>query len=76
MSRNSKKEELRLEQERQNCQRDPQMFYGRVPFMMPIAPPSQMIQLTPIVQPIALVPYSTQQQPISTFYRDDEGMDY
>lgn len=29
-----------------------------------VAKPSSQIQLTPIVQPIAMVPYSTQQQPI------------
>jgi hypothetical protein len=29
-----------------------------------VARPSSQIQLTPIVQPIAMVPYSTQQQPI------------
>lgn len=73
MSRKSREEE-RLEQERQQyCQRGPQMFYGRVPGMNPIAPPSQVIQLTPIVQPIALVPYSTQQQPICTVNDDEDN---
>lgn len=37
---------------------------------VPIAKPADFIQLTPIVQPIALVPYSTQAQPLATF--DDE----
>ncbi len=37
---------------------------------VPIAKPADFIQLTPIVQPIALVPYSTQAQPMATF--DDE----
>lgn len=31
---------------------------------VPVAPPSDIIQLTPIVQPIALIPYSTQSQPM------------
>lgn len=29
-----------------------------------VARPTTQIQLTPIVQPIAMVPYSTQQQPL------------
>lgn len=29
-----------------------------------VAKPASQIQLTPIIQPIAMVPYSTQQQPI------------
>ncbi|MGI6214160.1 MAG: hypothetical protein ACOYIQ_06420 [Christensenellales bacterium] len=37
---------------------------------VPIAKPADFIQLTPIVQPIAFVPYSTQAQPLATF--DDE----
>lgn len=37
---------------------------------VPIAKPADFIQLTPIVQPIAIVPYSTQAQPMATF--DDE----
>ncbi|NLT18279.1 MAG: hypothetical protein BWX72_00873 [Firmicutes bacterium ADurb.Bin080] len=39
---------------------------------VPIAPPSDFIQLTPIVQPIPLVPYSTQLQPLATFEDDDQ----
>lgn len=52
----------------------PQIIYGGVPGCVPIAPPAKFIQLTPIVQPIAMVPYSTQQQPICTF--EDETDDY
>jgi len=37
---------------------------------VPIAKPADFIQLTPVVQPVALVPYSTQAQPMATF--DDE----
>lgn len=33
---------------------------------VPVAPPSDIIQLTPIIQPIAMVPYSTQAQPMMT----------
>lgn len=71
MSRKSRQDEMLREQERQNYMQGQQMFYGRVPSMIPIAPPSHSIQLTPIVQPIALVPYSTQQQPICTVNDDD-----
>jgi len=39
---------------------------------VPIAPPSDFIQLTPIVQPIPLVPYSTQLQPLAIFEDDDQ----
>lgn len=31
---------------------------------VPAAKPSNIIQLSPIVQPIAMTPYSTQQQPL------------
>lgn len=37
----------------------------------PCAMPSRFIQLTPIVQPIAMVPYSTQNQPLMMY--GDEG---
>lgn len=40
---------------------------------VPVAPPSDFIQLTPIVQPIPLVPYTSQMQPLATF---DEPGDY
>ncbi|MDD4316402.1 MAG: hypothetical protein PHC84_04515 [Clostridia bacterium] len=40
---------------------------------IPVARPSSNIQLTPIVQPVSFVPYSTQGQPILTV---DEDYDY
>lgn len=52
----------------------PQTVYGMVPKAMPIAPPASHVQLTPIVQPVALVPYSTQSQPVSMI-DDDYGYD-
>lgn len=71
MSRKKREKEMaQMQYDAPQYVQGPQVIYGRVPSMMPIAPPAQMIQLTPIVQPIALVPYSTQQQPISTFYED------
>ena len=39
---------------------------------VPVAPPADFIQLTPIVQPIPLVPYSSQQQPLAMFDEDDD----
>lgn len=39
---------------------------------VPVARPSDFIQLTPIVQPIPIVPYSTQAQPIAMFEDDEE----
>lgn len=41
--------------------------------VVPVASPSDFIQLTPIVQPISLVPYSSQLQPLAIF---DEMDDY
>ncbi|MBO5775780.1 MAG: hypothetical protein J6R35_00235 [Clostridia bacterium] len=38
---------------------------------VPVARPADYIQLTPIVQPIPLVPYSSQLKPLSLF---DDGL--
>lgn len=43
---------------------------------VPVAPPADFIQLTPIVQPIPLVPYSSQQQPLAMFDEDDDDYYY
>lgn len=37
---------------------------------VPVAKPADFIQLTPVVQPIPIVPYSSQMQPLTQF--DDE----
>ena len=42
--------------------------------VVPVAKPADFIQLTPVVQPISLIPYSTQEQPMAEF--DDEGGEY
>lgn len=39
---------------------------------VPVAKPADFIQLTPIVQPLSIVPYSTQLQPLAQFDEDDE----
>lgn len=46
--------------------------WQKVPGVVPIARPADHIQLTPIVQPIPLVPYSTQRQPLATYVDDEE----
>lgn len=43
---------------------------------VPVAPPADFIQLTPIVQPIPIVPYSTQMQPLAQIADDDEPYYY
>ena len=39
---------------------------------VPVAKPADFIQLTPIVQPLPIVPYSTQLQPLAQFDEEDE----
>ena len=44
---------------------------------VPVAAPADMIQLTPVVQPIPVVPYRTQMQPLAQFDDADEyGEEY
>lgn len=80
MSRKSKKlqkeQEMRMQQRTQ--QQMPRIICQPMAngFPMAVAPASNFIQLTPIVQPIALVPYSTQQQPLLTFLDDDDLDNY
>lgn len=40
---------------------------------VPVAKPADFIQLTPVVQPLPIVPYSSQLQPLAMF---DEDADY
>lgn len=39
---------------------------------VPVAKPADFIQLTPIVQPVPIVPYSTQLQPLAQFDEDED----
>lgn len=39
---------------------------------VPVSKPADFIQLTPIVQPIPIVPYSSQTQPLAQFDEDDD----
>lgn len=38
---------------------------------VPVARPADFIQLTPIVQPLPIVPYSTQLQPLAQFDEEE-----
>lgn len=38
---------------------------------VPVARPADFVQLTPIVQPLPIVPYSTQLQPLAQFDEED-----
>lgn len=51
----------------------PEIIYAKVPSGVPIAKPASNIQLTPIVQPVAFVPYSTSSQPLLVMdeYQED-----
>ena len=50
-----------------------QIIYAKVPSGIPIAQPASNIQLTPIVQPVAFVPYSTSRQPLVVMDEVYEG---
>ncbi len=54
------------------AKKKPTASWRKVPGPAPVARPADYIQLTPIVQPIPLVPYSTQEQPLAIF----DGFDY
>ena len=42
----------------------------------PVAPPARIVQLPPIVQPIVMVPFTSQQQPIASINNDDDDDDF
>lgn len=67
---------LAEEQARQKAvKKGPTASWRKVGGLTPVAKPADHIQLTPIVQPIPLVPYSTQMQPLA-MYEDDFEEDY
>ena len=45
-------------------------------YSYPVAPASQVIQLPPIVQPIVMVPFASQQQPLATFVEEEDDDDF
>ena len=77
-SKNAEAERLKAEQEAQAAKRASK---PRVVFRVmnncapvPVATPADFIQLTPVVQPIPIVPFSSQTQPLAQF-DDEEGYD-
>ncbi len=47
-------------------------IYGKVSGITPVAKPSNFVQLTPIVAPITIVPYMSQEQPVFTYSQDED----
>lgn len=52
----------------------PYYYQGPVPgaYPFPCAPASPIVQLPPIVQPIVMVPLTSQQQPVASYYEDED----
>ncbi len=78
MSRKKKRQE-QLEAERranENARRSPEVVYGPMGGIYPVAPSSNIIQLPPIVQPVVMVPFSSQMQPLATYIDDEDDDDY
>lgn len=53
----------------------PGVIYGPAGPIVPAAPATPIIQLPPIVQPVVMVPFSSQMQPIATFDDDFDDED-
>lgn len=82
MSKKKKREQQELEAQKQREQAR-KASKPRVTFrvmnncgVVPVARPADFIQLTPVVQPLSLVPYSTQEQPMAEFDEDGDYYDY
>ena len=52
----------------------PYVYHGPVAgaYPFPVAPASPIVQLPPIVQPIVMVPLTSQQQPVASYYTDED----
>ena len=79
MSRKSKKAEAERQKAEQEALNAARTSKPRVVFRVmnncspvPVAAPADFIQLAPVVQPIPIVPYSSQMQPLAQF-EDEEG---
>ena len=57
---------------------NPYVFQGPVSgaYPFPVAPASPIVQLPPIVQPIVMVPLTSQQQPIASYYEEEDDDDF
>lgn len=75
MSKKSKQAEQERIQVEQRAHRAPRVEFRVMNNCapVPVARPADFIQLTPVVQPIPIVPYSTQLQPLAQF-EDEDGM--
>ena len=73
MARKNKKNK---EQAQQAPVQNQQMPMGMPGFPYPVAPPSHIVQLPPIVQPIIMVPFSAQQQPMAKVEEEDDFDDF
>ncbi|MFW5780117.1 MAG: hypothetical protein ACOCWI_01515 [Bacillota bacterium] len=76
MAKKNKKKVMKNQPVTRTVKRQPeeQVVYAKVPSGVPIAKPASNIQLTPIVQPVAFVPYSTESQPLLVM--DEEYEEY
>jgi len=77
MSKKKKKAEMQqapVQQAPMQRQMPPMGMPGYFPY--PVAPASQIVQLPPIVQPIVMVPFASQQQPLATFEEEDDDFDF
>ena len=79
MSKKKKKEAMQqaAAQQQASAQRQmpPMGMPGYFPYP-PVAPASQIVQLPPIVQPIVMVPFTGQQQPLASVIDDDDDDDF
>lgn len=77
MSRKKRRqEEERAQQAQQmNYNQNPNVLYGPMGGVYPVAPPANFIQLPPIVQPMVVVPFSSQMQPMVSAVNDDDDDD-
>lgn len=81
MSRKKRRQEemeaqLREEARKRAESRNPGVIYAPMGGLNPVAPPSGIIQLPPIVQPVVMVPFSSQMQPLATYIDDDEDDEF
>lgn len=78
MSKKSKKaEQESIQAEQRAARRAPRVEFRVMNNCapVPVARPADFIQLTPVVQPIPIVPYSTQLQPLAQFEDEDDMYD-
>ncbi len=81
MSKKSKQAEqerlARMQEQAKRANRAPRVEFRIMNNCMPVpvAKPADFVQLTPVVQPIPIVPYSSQLQPLAQFDDEDGAYD-